>query len=233
MEVTKQKMRCAAAEDPSYPCKHHGEEQVSQLPGEEVTAACWGVSSPRCHRGKSQMEPDMGSHGQVRGQKVGPPGQQLPQVWEGRPASWAVRVAGPLLTITMSLCAGTAVANRAEKRPLPSARGERGGGPPGSTQLHVYLYPNGHPAHAPMGGSLFPKDHHPGDLSLGACPSLACLCSPKGPALTLGTLSVPKGAALERASAPQGGKPRAHTVLGLTSANTEGRRTAPRDLADQ
>lgn len=73
MEVTKQKMRCAAAEDPSYPCKHHGEEQVSQLPGEEVTAACWVVSSPRCHRGKSQMEPDVGSHGQVRGQKVGPP----------------------------------------------------------------------------------------------------------------------------------------------------------------
>lgn len=33
MEVTKQKMRCAAAKDPSYPCKHHGEGQVSQLPG--------------------------------------------------------------------------------------------------------------------------------------------------------------------------------------------------------
>lgn len=49
MEVTKQKMRCAAAEDPSYPCKHHREGQVSQLPGEEVTAACWGVSLLRCH----------------------------------------------------------------------------------------------------------------------------------------------------------------------------------------
>lgn len=49
MEVTKQKMRCAAAEDPSYPCKHHGEEQVSQLPGEEVTAACQGVSPLHYH----------------------------------------------------------------------------------------------------------------------------------------------------------------------------------------
>lgn len=60
MEVTKQKMRCAAAEDPSYPCKHHGEEQVSQLPGEEVTTACRGVSPPHYHWGKSWMEPDMG-----------------------------------------------------------------------------------------------------------------------------------------------------------------------------
>lgn len=62
-----------------------------------------------------------------------PPRQQLPQVWEGWPASWAVRVAGPLVTITMSLCAGTAVANGAEKWPLLSTRGEWGeGGPQGA-----------------------------------------------------------------------------------------------------
>lgn len=33
MEVTKQKMRCAAAEDPCYPCKHRGEGRVSQRLG--------------------------------------------------------------------------------------------------------------------------------------------------------------------------------------------------------
>lgn len=42
MEVTKQKMRCAVAEDPCYPCKHPGEGRVSQLRGEEVTAASPG-----------------------------------------------------------------------------------------------------------------------------------------------------------------------------------------------
>lgn len=54
--------------------------------------------------------------------------------------SWAVRVAGPLLTITMSLCAGTAVANGAEKWPLLNTRGERGEGGPRerpATRVHV------------------------------------------------------------------------------------------------
>lgn len=53
MEVTKQKMRCAAAEDPSYPCKHHGEGQVSPLPGEEVIVACWGASLPTLPAGQT------------------------------------------------------------------------------------------------------------------------------------------------------------------------------------
>lgn len=53
MEVTKQKMRCAAAEDPSYPCKHHGEGQVSQLPGEEVTAVLPGGFPPTLPLGQT------------------------------------------------------------------------------------------------------------------------------------------------------------------------------------
>lgn len=142
MEVTKQKMRCAAAEDPSYPCKHHGEEQVSQLPGEEVTTACWGVS-PLFTTGTSPgWSQTWGSHGRVRGQMVGPPPPQAAATpgLEGWSASWAVRVAGPLLTITMSLCAGTAVANGAEKWPLLSTRGEQGEGGPREhpvTRVHV------------------------------------------------------------------------------------------------
>lgn len=80
---------------------------------------------------------------------VGAPGQQLPQLGEGWPVSWAVRVAGPLLTITMSLCAGTAVANRAEKRPLLSTRGERGeGGPTEHPAARVHG-----PEHVPRGGA--------------------------------------------------------------------------------
>jgi len=75
MEVTKQKMRCAAAEDPSYPCKHHGEGQVSQLPGEEVTTACQGASPLPCCRGRARMEPDAGVSwpGEGSGQRD-PPG---------------------------------------------------------------------------------------------------------------------------------------------------------------
>lgn len=75
MEVTKQKMRCAAAEDPSYPCKHHREGQVSQLPGEEVTAACRGASPPHCRRGRPWMEPDAGVPGAGEGSgQWDPPG---------------------------------------------------------------------------------------------------------------------------------------------------------------
>lgn len=58
--------------------------------------------------------------------------------------SRAVRVARPPLAITMSLCAGTAMANRAEKRPLLSTRREQREGAPGgahgSTQLHIHTH---------------------------------------------------------------------------------------------
>lgn len=58
----------------------------------------------------------------------------------------------------------------------PVGNGVRGA--PGSTQLHVYMYPNMYPAHDPRAEGLFSKYHHPGHLSLAACPSLACLCGP-------------------------------------------------------
>lgn len=203
MEVTKQKMRCAAAEDPSYPCKQHGEEeQVSQLPGEEVTRACQGFLPSIATGAGPGWSRTRGSRGQVRGRMVRPPGQQLPQAWEGWPASWAVRVAGPVLTITMSLCAATAAANGAERRPLLSTRGELGEGAQGAPRYSCTCTLTGTQHSSPGWGSL-PKCHHPGDLSLGA-PQPRLPFWPLGTALTLGTLSVPKGAALERASAPQG-----------------------------
>lgn len=84
MEVTKQKMRCAAAEDPSYPCKHHREGQVSQLPGEEVIVACWGPSPRHCQQGRPRVEPDAGvPQGRWKEGTVGSPGQWLTRVHQG------------------------------------------------------------------------------------------------------------------------------------------------------
>lgn len=86
-------------------------------------------------------------------------------------------MARPPLAITMSLCAGTAVANEAEKRPLLSTHGEWGegalGGAHGSTQLHPSLHP--------WAGTPSPSATNTGDLSLGALPGLSCLCGPTHP----------------------------------------------------
>lgn len=86
---------------------------------------------------------------------VGPPGQRLTLVRKGWPVSRAVRVAGPPLTITMSLCAGTALANRAEKL---STAGNMVRGlwrAHECTQLHMSMHPYLHPKHLP-GWALVP-----------------------------------------------------------------------------
>lgn len=173
MEVTKQKMRCAAAEDPSYPCKHHGEEQVSQLPGEEVTTACWGVS-PLITTGTSPgWSQTWGSHGRVRGQMVGPPlpRQQLPQVWRAGQLAGQCVWPGLCSQLPCHYVPAQPWLTEQKSGPCSAPVGNRVRGVPGSTQLHVYMYP----AHDPRGGGLFPKYHHPGHLSQGAHPSLTCL----------------------------------------------------------
>lgn len=235
MEVTKQKMRCAAAEDPSYPCKHHEEGQVSQLPGKEVTAACRGASpyiATGADPGWSQMQ---GSPGQVRGADGGTPwaaaNRGTARVW---PVSRAVRVAGPPLAITMSLCAGTAVPNGAEKQPPLGTRGERGegalGGAHGSTQLHVCMHPYMYPTHVPWVGThslsatntgvhtlvspafVAPRDPHP----------------PQGPPQALREL--PRRGFLLPGEISPGQTRRWGSALSC-SANTEGRGAAHQDLA--
>lgn len=218
MEVTKQKIRCAAAEDPSYPCKHHREEQVSQLPGEEVTAACLEVPVPRCHWGKSWVQPDTGVPWAGEGAAGGTPRAAVTYPGSGRAGQRAGQCVWPGLCSQLPCHYVPAQPCLTEQKSGPCSA-PVGKGLRGEHQLHVYMYPNMYPAQVPRGGGLFPKCHQ--------------LKASKGPALTLGTLSAPKGVALGRASAPQGSKPRVDTVLGLAPANTEGHRATPRHLADQ
>lgn len=160
MEVTKQKMRCAAAEDPCYPCKHEGEGRVSQLRGEEVTAASPGGGAPGIAAGcwgRADIRP-RGGHGGVP-VKLG--------AGELHHACGRARLA-----ITMSLCAGTAVPNGAEKRPCRAPVGNGGpSGGPGDTRACVCPPPGG--CASPKGSQ---QQGHPR-----VCCSLCCLRAPGDP----------------------------------------------------
>lgn len=179
MEVTKQKMRCAAAKDPSYPCKHHGEGQVSQLPGEEVTAACRGASSRPIAAGTDR------GRSRTRGAGAGTPraAADLAVARAGRPAGQCVWP-GPRAQLPCHYVPAQSWLTEQKSGPRSAPAGNGVGGswrdPLGApSHACVYSYTTQHTS--PPGGHAFPECHqHRGRLP-GAHPALSRTHGPRGP----------------------------------------------------